>query len=80
VDTWGRPKSRIWKTEAVREIFRGSRGGMLRKMSSSVLETRYGDVEGHQPARIRKRKRDGPQRESEGSKVLIEGKGQHNPA
>jgi hypothetical protein len=44
VDRWGRPQSRTWKTEAVRGIFRGSRGGMLRKISSPVLETRYSDV------------------------------------
>jgi len=36
--------------------------------------------EGHQPARIRKRSRAGPYRESEGSIVLFEGLGQHNPA
>ncbi len=40
---------------------------MLRNMSSAVLETRCGDVEEHQPTRIRKRSRVGPYRESEGS-------------
>jgi len=44
VDRWGRPKSRAWKTEAVRGIFRGSRGGMLWKTNSPVLEARYSDV------------------------------------
>ena len=34
----------------------------------------------HQPARIRKRNRVGPYRESEGFKVPFEGMGQHNPA
>jgi hypothetical protein len=61
-------------------IFRGSRGGMLRKAGSSVLETRYGGVEEHQPVCIRKRNRSGPYRESEGSIVPFEGAGQHNPA
>lgn len=60
-------------------IFRGSRVGMLRKISSQVLETRYGGVEEHQPRRIRKRNRIGPYRESEGFKVPFEDKGQHNP-
>jgi hypothetical protein len=46
VDMWGRPKSRIWKTEAVRRIFRGSRGGMLRKENSAVLETQCSDARG----------------------------------
>ena len=53
---------------------------MLRKISSPVLETRCGDVEEHQPARIRKRSRGGLYRESEGSIVPFEGTGQHNPA
>jgi len=52
----------------------------LRKIFNPVLETRYGDVEGHQPARIRKRNRVGPYRESEGFIVPLEGMGQHNPA
>jgi hypothetical protein len=41
----GRSK-RIMITESVRMIFRGSRVGMLRKINSSVLETRYGDALG----------------------------------
>ena len=52
----------------------------MRKIFNPVLETRYGDVEGHQPARIRKRNRVGPYRESEGFIVPLEGMGQHNPA
>jgi hypothetical protein len=52
---------------------------MLEKGSSPVLETRCGDVEDHQPMRIRRRKRVGPNRESEGFIVLIEDKGQQNP-
>jgi len=38
--------SRAWITEAAREVFRGSRGGMLRKISSAVLEARCGDAGG----------------------------------
>ena len=44
VDIWGRPKTRALKTESVRGIFRGSKGGMLWKISSPVLETRYSEV------------------------------------
>ncbi len=54
-------------TEAAGVIFRGSRDGMLWKIFNPVLETRCGDVEEHQPARIRKRNRGGLHRESEGS-------------
>jgi len=36
-------------------------------------------LEEHQPVRIRKRKRTGLYRESEGSIVSFEGTGQHNP-
>ena len=53
-------------TESASVIFRGSRDGMLRKMFNPVLETQCGDVEEHQPARIRQRSRVGPYRESEG--------------
>jgi len=66
-------------TEPAQVIFRGSRDGMLWKMSSAVLETRCGDVEEHQPTRIRKRNRVWPHRESEGSIVPFENSGQHNP-
>ena len=66
-------------TEVAFMFFRGSRVGMLEKISSSVLETRCGDAEEHQPMRIRKRKRIRPYRESEGFIVPIEDKGQHNP-
>ena len=62
------------------EIFRGSRDGMMRKTNSPVLETRYGDIEEYQLARIRQRNRGGLYRESEGFKVPFEGQGQHNPA
>jgi len=53
---------------------------MLRKINSPVLETRYGEDEGDQPMRIRKRKRIGLYRESEGFIVPFEGEGQQNPA
>ena len=36
----------VRRTEAAVEIFRGSRDGMLWKMSSAVLETHYGDARG----------------------------------
>ena len=68
------------KTEMSHVIFRGSRVGMLRKTSSQVLEARCGGVEEHKPACIRKRKRAGLHRESEGFILPFEGKGQHNPA
>ena len=53
---------------------------MLRKTFNPVLETRCGDVEEHQPMRIRERNRIGLHRESEGSIVPFEGTGQQNPA
>ena len=53
---------------------------MQRKINSPVLETRYSDIEEHQPVRIRKRKCVGLYWESEGSIVSFEGTGQHNPA
>ena len=66
---------------AVRGIFRGSRDGMWRKMSSPVLETRCGDVGGTSTGVYKgDRSHDGPHRESEGFIVPFEGKGQHNPA
>ncbi|ABI81968.1 hypothetical protein Pcar_3353 [Syntrophotalea carbinolica DSM 2380] len=43
---WGRPLPRAQIAEAARVIFRGSRDGMLRKISSPVLETRCGDARG----------------------------------
>ena len=68
-------------TEAVRLIFRGSRDGMLRKMSSPVLETRCGEAGGASTAAYKgDRSRGGPYQESEGFIVSLEGLGQHNPA
>jgi len=45
---WSRGEGRSARaetTEVVRVASRGSRGGMLRKLSSAVLETRYGGGE-----------------------------------
>jgi len=67
-------------TETTSENFRGSRDGMLWKINSPVLETRYGDVEEYQPTHIRQRNRVGLYRESEGFIIPFEGQGQHNPA
>ena len=66
--------------EMVCVIFRGSRVGMLWKISSAVLETRCSVLKEHKLMRIRQRNRIGLHWESEGFTVPIEGKGQHNPA
>ena len=60
-------------------ISRGSRVGMFSKTYCPVLETRLRRWGDHQPLRIRKRKRNGCRRESEGFIVPIEFVGQHNP-
>ena len=67
------------KTEVARIDSRGSRDGMYTRIYCPVLETRPGRWGGHRPLRIRKRKRNGPKRESEGFIVLLETEGQHNP-
>ena len=58
---------------------RGSRGGMFSKIYCPVLEARLRGWGGHRLLRIRKRKRSGPGRESEGFIVPFEFEGQHNP-
>ena len=58
---------------------RGSRVGMYSKIDCPVLETRFGRWGGHRLLRIRKRKRSGLRRESEGFIVPTEIAGQHNP-
>jgi len=63
------------RTEISPVIFRGSRVGMLWKISSQVLETRCGVLEEYQPRHIMKRNRIGLYRESEGFKVPFEDKG-----
>jgi hypothetical protein len=44
IDIRGRPKRKGLETESAQAVFRGSRGGMLRRISSPVLETRHGDA------------------------------------
>jgi hypothetical protein len=66
-------------TEVVRIDSRGSRVGMFLKTYCPVLEARLRRWGGHQPLRIRKRKRNGCRRESEGFIVPTEFVGQHNP-
>ena len=66
-------------TEVAHVDSRGSRVGMLSKIYCPVLETRFGRWGDHRPLCIRKRKRSGPQRESEGFIVPFEIEGQHNP-
>lgn len=72
-----------WMDAGITEVaFVGSRGnrvGMLSKIYCPVLETRRRGWGGHQLLRIRKRKRNGCRRESEGFIVPIEATGQHNP-
>ena len=58
---------------------RGSKVGMYSKIDCPVLETRLWGWGDHRPLCIRKRKRSGPRRESEGFKVPIDAEGQHNP-
>ena len=75
VDVGGRPSLVVLtrRTNA-RGSFRGSRGGMWRKIKVVVLETRDGAAGGRtQPGRIRQRNRLGPARESEGFTVPLRG-------
>ena len=67
------------RTEVAHVDSRGSKVGMSWKMYCPVLETRGAGWGGHRLLRIRKRKRSGPQRESEGFIVPFESAGQHNP-
>ena len=66
-------------TEVAHVDSRGSRAGMLSKIYCPLLETRFGGWGDHRPLCIRKRKRSGPERESEGFIVPFEIVGQHNP-
>ncbi len=79
---WSEGEGR-WMGAGITEVApidsRGSRDGMLTRIDYPVLETRYGRWGGHRPLRIRKRKRNGPERESEGFIVPLEAEGQHNP-
>ena len=79
---WSEGEGRWMDAEITEVAFvssRGSRVGMLSKIYCPVLETRSGRWGGHRLLRIRKRKRKGPERESEGFIVPIEIVGQHNP-
>ena len=67
------------KTEVASIDSRGSRVGMLSKIYCPVLETRLLGWGGRRLMRIRKRKRSGRRRESEGFIVPTEFEGQHNP-
>ena len=67
------------RTEVAPIDCRGSRVGMFSKIYGPVLETRLRGWGGHRPLCIRKRKRSGPRRESEGFIVPFESEGQHNP-
>ena len=71
--------TRAETTEVVCVDSRGSKDGMLWKTDCPVLETRFRGWGGHRPLRIRKRKRSGLERESEGFIVPLAGQGQHNP-
>ena len=72
-----------WKVAGITEVAaidsRGSRVGMFSKICCPVLETHLGRWGDHRPLRIRKRKRSGLERESEGFIVPFETEGQHNP-
>jgi hypothetical protein len=59
-------------TEVAAIDSRGSKDGMYSKTYCPVLETRLWGWGGHRPMRIRKRKRSGPRRESEGFIVCAE--------
>ena len=78
---WTQGESRWMRartTEVARVDSRGSRDGMLWKTDCPVLETRMQGRGDRRPPRIRKRKRGGFIRESEGFIVPFEAKGQHN--
>ena len=65
-------------TEGASVDSRGSRDGMFSQIYCPVLETRLWGWGGHRLLRIRKRKRSGSRRESEGFIVPLETEGQHN--
>ncbi len=64
------------RTEVRRDLSRGSKDGMLRKMHCPVLETRCAGWGDHRGSRRRQRTRGLVQRESEGFIVPCEAKGQ----
>ena len=79
---WSKGEGR-WKDAGTTEVAsidsRGSRDGMFSQIDCPVLETRLRRWGDHRPLRIRKRKRNGCRRESEGFIVPPEFEGQHNP-
>ena len=79
---WSKEEGR-WMCAGITEVApidsRGSRVGMFSKIYCPVLETRRRRWGDHRPLRIRKRKRSGCRRESEGFIVPFEFEGQHNP-
>jgi len=79
---WSEGEGR-WKDAGITEVAsidsRGSRVGMFSQIYCPVLETRRRRWGDHRPLRIRKRKRSGCRRESEGFIVPFESEGQHNP-
>jgi hypothetical protein len=79
---WSEGEGR-WMGAGITEVAvidsRGSRDGMYLKIDCPVRETRLRRWGDQRPLRIRKRKRSGCRRESEGSIVPIEIAGQHNP-
>lgn len=79
---WSEGEGR-WTGAGITEVAlvdsRSSRGGMIRKTDYPVLEARFWGWGVHRPLRIRRRKRNGQKRESEGFIVPFESEGQHNP-
>ena len=82
MDSWSEGEGR-WMGAEITEVasidFRGSKVGMFLKIYCPVLETRLRRWGDHRPLRIRKRKRNGCRRESEGFIVPFESEGQQNP-
>ena len=78
---WSEGEGR-WMGAGITEVApvdsRGSRDGMLWKIYCPVLETRLRGWGDHRLLRIRKRKRSGPGRESEGFIVPFALQGQHH--
>ena len=80
---WSKGQGR-WTGAGITEVVapvdsRGSRDGMLWKIYCPVLETRAVGWGDHRLLRIRKRKRSGPGRESEGFIVPLAVRDQHKP-
>jgi hypothetical protein len=76
----GRPLPEGFERTPTLRIFRGSRDGMWRKKHRAGRETHDGAGEPATEAYKGDRNRRGPSWESEGCRVPLEGRGQHNPA